>query len=105
MDLMKSRITPRHAQLRHIASETPIRPGRGWKIVDRGCSGGFCFLSQSPITPSAIGQASGTRIERDSLVEQATASSPNYPISNLQCLFLSPIRREFQLPANRAFIG
>ena len=58
----------------------------------------------------AIGTATGTRIDRDALVKQATADRmwiqfaadaewPHTEPANL------PIRREFQLPANRAFIG
>jgi hypothetical protein len=58
----------------------------------------------------AIGQASGTRIDRDTLVEQATerrlwlqfAADAEWPHSDPAN---TPIRREFQLPANRAFIG
>ncbi len=58
----------------------------------------------------AIGQASGTRIDRDSLVEQATerrmwlqfAADAEWPHTDPAN---TPIRREFQLPANRAFIG
>ena len=58
----------------------------------------------------AIGQASGTRIDRDSLVEQATerrmwlqfAADAEWPHIDPAH---TPIRREFQLPANRAFIG
>jgi len=58
----------------------------------------------------AIGTATGTRIDRDALVKQATAA-------RMQLQFAAdaewphtdpanyPIRREFQLPANRAFIG
>ena len=59
---------------------------------------------------SAIGEASGTRIDRDSLVDQATerrlwlqfAADAEWPHTDPTN---SPIRREFQLPANRAFIG
>jgi len=58
----------------------------------------------------AIGQASGTRIDRDSLVEEATerrmwlqfAADAEWPHTDPAN---TPIRREFQLPANRAFIG
>ncbi len=58
----------------------------------------------------AIGQASGTRIDRNALVEQATERrlwlqfaadaewTPTDPAN-------TPIRRQFHLPANRAFIG
>jgi hypothetical protein len=58
----------------------------------------------------AIGGASGTRMDRDALVTQATAGRmwlqfaadaewPHTESTNY------PIRREFQLPATRAFIG
>jgi hypothetical protein len=58
----------------------------------------------------ATGEASGIRIDRDSLVEQATAGRmwiqfaadaewPHTEPAN------HPIRKEFQLPATRAFIG
>lgn len=58
----------------------------------------------------AIGQASGIRIDRDSLVEQATerrmwiqfAADAEWPHTEPAN---APIRREFQLPANRPFIG
>jgi hypothetical protein len=58
----------------------------------------------------AIGEASGTRIDRDSLVEQATerrlwlqfAADAEWPHTDPAN---APIRREFQLPANRTFIG
>ena len=58
----------------------------------------------------AIGQASGARIDRDSLVEQATerrlwlqfAADAEWPHTNPAN---TPIRREFQLPATRAFVG
>ncbi len=58
----------------------------------------------------AIGQASGTRIDRNSLVEEATerrmwlqfAADAEWPHTDPAN---TPIRREFQLPANRAFIG
>lgn len=58
----------------------------------------------------AIGQASGTRIDRNALVEEATerrmwlqfAADAEWPHTNPAN---TPIRREFQLPANRAFIG
>jgi hypothetical protein len=58
----------------------------------------------------AIGQASGTRIDRNALVEQATerrmwlqfAADAEWPHTDPAN---TPIRREFQLPANRAFIG
>ena len=59
---------------------------------------------------AAIGQASGARIDRDALVEQATerrlwlqfAADAEWPHTNPAN---TPIRREFQLPATRAFIG
>jgi hypothetical protein len=58
----------------------------------------------------AIGEASGTRIDRNALVEQATerrlwlqfAADAEWPHTNPAN---TPIRREFQLPATRAFIG
>jgi hypothetical protein len=58
----------------------------------------------------AIGEASGTRIDRNSLVEEATerrmwlqfAADAEWPHTDPAN---TPIRREFQLPANRAFIG
>jgi hypothetical protein len=58
----------------------------------------------------AIGQASGTRIDRDALVEQATerrlwlqfAADAEWTYTDPAN---TPIRRQFQLPANRAFIG
>ena len=58
----------------------------------------------------AIGEASGTRIDRNSLVEQATerrmwlqfAADAEWPHTNPAN---TPIRREFQLPVTRAFIG
>ena len=58
----------------------------------------------------AIGEASGTRIDRNSLVEQATerrmwlqfAADAEWPHTDPAN---TPIRREFQLPATRAFIG
>lgn len=58
----------------------------------------------------AIGQASGTRLDRNALVEQATerrlwlqfAADAEWPHTNPAN---TPIRREFQLPATRAFIG
>jgi hypothetical protein len=58
----------------------------------------------------AIGEASGTRIDRNSLVEQATerrmwlqfAADAEWPHTEPAN---TPVRREFQLPATRAFIG
>lgn len=58
----------------------------------------------------AIGEASGTRIDRNSPVEEATerrmwlqfAADAEWPHTDPTN---TPIRREFQLPANRAFIG
>lgn len=58
----------------------------------------------------AIGEATGTRIDRNSLVEQATerrmwiqfAADAEWPHTDPAN---TPIRREFQLPATRAFIG
>jgi hypothetical protein len=58
----------------------------------------------------AIGQASGTRIDRNSLVEEATerrmwlqfAADAEWPHTDSAN---TPIRREFQLPATRPFIG
>ena len=58
----------------------------------------------------AIGEASGTRIDRNSLIEQATerrmwlqfAADAEWPHTELAN---TPVRREFQLPATRAFIG
>jgi len=58
----------------------------------------------------AIGQASGTRIDRNALLEEATerrmwlqfAADAEWPHTDPAN---TPIRREFQLPANRAFIG
>jgi hypothetical protein len=58
----------------------------------------------------AIGQASGTRLDRNALVEQATerrlwlqfAADAEWPHTNPAN---TPIRREFQLPATRAFVG
>ncbi len=58
----------------------------------------------------AIGEASGTRLDRNSLVEQATerrmwlqfAADAEWPHTDPAN---TPIRREFQLPATRAFIG
>ena len=58
----------------------------------------------------AIGTASGTRIDRNALVEQATerrmwiqfAADAEWPHTNPAN---TPIRREFQIPATRAFIG
>jgi len=58
----------------------------------------------------AIGTATGTRIDRDTLVKQATAgrlwlqfaADAEWPHTNPANY---PIRREFQLPANRPFIG
>lgn len=58
----------------------------------------------------AIGTASGTRIDRDALVKQATAGRlwlqfaadaewPHTEPAN------QPVRREFQLPATRPFVG
>jgi hypothetical protein len=58
----------------------------------------------------AIGEASGTRIDRNALIEQATerrmwlqfAADAEWPHTNPAN---TPIRREFQLPATRAFTG
>jgi hypothetical protein len=58
----------------------------------------------------AIGEAGGHRIDRDALVNQATArrmwlqfaADAEWPHTDPANY---PIRREFQLPANRAFIG
>jgi hypothetical protein len=58
----------------------------------------------------AIGQASGIRLDRNALVEQATerrlwlqfAADAEWPHTNPAN---TPIRREFQLPATRAFVG
>ena len=58
----------------------------------------------------AIGKASGTRIDRNSLVEEATgrrmwlqfAADAEWPHTDPAN---TPIRREFQLPATRAFVG
>jgi len=58
----------------------------------------------------AIGEATGTRIDRDSLIEEATerrlwlqfAADAEWPHTDPAN---TPIRREFQLPATRAFIG